>query len=112
MRRPWYTYVISFVVSVLVIVPAVWLCDWVFFRLPRRTSRRVRSSFAAVLALVGVVLQPVLVWAAVRLGWLGVFLLTFVGKAVVVLLTGALLPNVTVDGFWTAFGVGRAWWAW
>ena len=28
-RRPWYAHVISYVVSVLLIVPAIWLCDWV-----------------------------------------------------------------------------------
>ena len=55
------------------------------------------------LALVGVVLQPLLVWAAVRLGWLGVLLLAFVGQAAIVLLTAAILPHVTVDDFWTAF---------
>ena len=59
--------------------------------------------FAAVLACVGVVLQPVLVGAAVRLGWLGVLLLAFVGQAVIVLLTAWILPDVTVDDFWTAF---------
>jgi uncharacterized membrane protein YvlD (DUF360 family) len=102
MRRPWYTYVISYAVSVLLIVPAVWLCDWILpgFHVAEPGWPIV---FAAVLALVGVVLQPLLVWAAVRLGWLGVLLLAFVGQAVIVLLTAAILPHVTVDDFWTAF---------
>ena len=102
MRRPWYTYVISYAVSVLLIVPAVWLCDWILsgFHVDEPGWPIV---FAAVLALVGVVLQPLLVWAAVRLGWLGVLLLAFVGQAAVVLLTAAILPHVTVDDFWTAF---------
>jgi uncharacterized membrane protein YvlD (DUF360 family) len=102
MRRPWYTYVISYALSVLLIVPAVWLCDWILsgFHVAEPGWPIV---FAAVLALIGVVLQPVLVWAAVRLGWVGVLLLAFVGQAAVVLLTAAILPHVTVDDFWTAF---------
>ncbi|HET9998354.1 MAG TPA: phage holin family protein [Nocardioides sp.] len=102
MRRPWYTYVVSYAVSALLIVPAVWLCDWILpgFHVAEPGWPVV---FAAVMALVGVVLQPVLVWAAVRLGWLGVLLLAFVGQAAVVLLTAAILPHVTVDDFWTAF---------
>ena len=104
MRRPWYTHVFSYAVSVLLIVPAVWLCDWILpgFHVDEPGGPVV---FAAVMALVGVVMQPVLVGAAVRLGWLGVALLAFVGQAAVVLITGAILPNVTVDDFWTAFGV-------
>ena len=27
-QRPWYAHVIAYVVSVLVMVPAIWLCDW------------------------------------------------------------------------------------
>ena len=102
MRRPWYTYAISYAVAVLLIVPAVWLCDWILpgFHVAEPGWPIV---FAAVLALVGVVLQPLLVWAAVRLGWLGVLLLAFVGQAAIVLLTAAILPHVTVDDFWTAF---------
>ena len=102
MQRPWYTYVISYVVSVLVIVPAVWLCDWLLpgFHAVEPAGPIV---FASVLALLGVVAQPLLVGIAVRLGWFGVALLAFVGQAVIVLLTAAILPNVTVDDFWTAF---------
>ena len=104
MHRAWYTYVISCVVSVLVIVPAVWLCDWI---LPGFHADEPAGpiAFAAVLALVGVVVQPLLVGAAVRLGWLGVGLLTLAGQAAVVLLAAAILPDVTVDDFWTAFVV-------
>ncbi len=54
---------------------------------------------------IGVLVQPVLVGAAVRLGWVGVFLLTIAGQALVVMLTCWVLPNVTLDDFWTAFGV-------
>ena len=28
-RRPWYAHVTSYAISVLLIVPAIWLCDWV-----------------------------------------------------------------------------------
>src|SRR4029077_19182749 len=62
-------------------------------------------AFAVVLALLGVVVQPLLVGVAVRLGWLGVAVLAFVGQALIVLVTGAVLPDVTVDDFWTAFVV-------
>ena len=104
MRRPWYTHVFSYAVSVLLMVPAIWLCDWILpgFHVDEPGGPIV---FAAVMALVGVMLQPLLVGAAVRLGWLGVALLAFVGQAAVVLLTAAILPNVTVDDFWTAFVV-------
>jgi uncharacterized membrane protein YvlD (DUF360 family) len=103
-RRPWYTHVISYLVSVLVIVPAIWICDWVLSGL--HTARPGGPiAFAAVIGLLAVLLQPLLVGAAVRLGWLGVLVLTLVGQALVVLLTAWLLPNVTVDDFWTAFVV-------
>jgi uncharacterized membrane protein YvlD (DUF360 family) len=104
MRRPWYTHVFSYAVSVLLMVPAIWLCDRILsgFHVDEPGGPIV---FAAVMALVGVMLQPLLVGAAVRLGWLGVALLAFVGQAAVVLLTAAILPNVTVDDFWTAFVV-------
>ena len=86
MRRPWYTHVFSYAVSVLLMVPAVWLCDWILpgFHVDEPGGPVV---FAAVMALVGVVVQPLLVGAAVRLGWLGVALLAFVGQAAVVLIT-------------------------
>ncbi len=107
LRRPWYAHVASYVVSALLIVPAVWLCDWLLpgFHVDEPGGP---IAFAAVLALVGVVLQPVLVWAAVRLGWLGVLVLTFAGQAAIVLVTAAALPDVTVDDFLTAFVVAVA----
>jgi uncharacterized membrane protein YvlD (DUF360 family) len=106
-QRPWYTHVISWVVSVLVMVPAIWLCDWV---LPGFHTDRPEGpiAFAALMSLIALVVQPILVGAAVRLGWLGVLLLTFVGQALVVALAARILPGVTVDDFWTAFGVAIA----
>ena len=68
--------------------------------------------FAAVLALVGVVVQPLLVGAAVRLGWLGVALLAFVGQALVVLLTAAILPHRHRRRLLDRVRWWRSWWAW
>ena len=76
-RRPWYSQVLSFVVWVLVTVPAIWLCDWI---LPGFHTGRPAGpvAFAIVMGAIGVVVQPLLVGAAVRLGWLGVLALTLV----------------------------------
>ncbi len=103
-RRPWYSQLLSFLVLVLLTVPAIWLCDWI---LPGFHTDRPGGpfAFAVVMGVIGVVVQPVLVGAAVRLGWLGVLALTLVGQALVVILTAWVLPNVKLDDFWTAFAV-------
>ena len=103
-HRPWYTHVLSYVVSVLVTVPAIWICDWA---LPGLSTARPDGpiAFAAILGLVSVLAQPLLVGAAVRLGWLGVLVLAFAGQALIVWLAAWLLPNVTINDFWTAFAV-------
>ncbi len=103
-RRPWAAQLGAYVMTVLVTVPAVWICDWA---LPGFHADPPGGPllFAAVLALVGIVLQPVLVGAAVRLGWLGVLLLAFLGQAVVVMVTARLLPMVTLDDYWSALVV-------
>ena len=103
-RRPWAAQLGAYVMTVLVTVPAVWICDWA---LPGFHAGPPGGPllFAAVLALVGIVLQPVLVGAAVRLGWLGVLLLAFLGQAVVVMVTARLLPMVTLDDYWSALVV-------
>ncbi|MEV0288024.1 MULTISPECIES: phage holin family protein [unclassified Kribbella] len=62
-------------------------------------------GFAIVLGLAGVLLQPLLVAGAVRLGWIGVLVLALVGQALLVLVAAWLLPGVQVDGFWDAFFV-------
>ena len=100
-QRPWYAHVTSYVVSVLVIVPAIWLCDWV---LPgfHATEPGGPFAFAALLSLLAVVSQPLLVGAAVRLGWLAVLLLAFLGQALLVILTSWILPDVSLADFWTA----------
>ena len=81
----------SYLLWVLVTVPAVWICDWL---LPGFHTDRPWGPllFAAVMGVIGVVVQPVLVGAAVRLGWVGVFLLTIAGQALVVMLTGWFSP--------------------
>ena len=103
-RRPWYSQVLSFLVLVLLTVPAIWLCDWI---LPGFHAGRPGGpvAFAIVMGVIGVVVQPVLVGAAVRLGWLGVLALTLLGQALVVILTAWVLPNVKLDDFWTALAV-------
>ena len=90
-KRPWYSQVTSYLLWVLVTVPAVWICDWLLpgFHTDRPWGPLV---FAAVMGVIGVVVQPVLVGAAVRLGWVGVFLLAIVGQALVVMLTGWFFP--------------------
>jgi uncharacterized membrane protein YvlD (DUF360 family) len=100
-RRPWYVHLVAFLVSALAVVPALWLCDWLLpgFRVDEPLWPLV---FAAVMAVLGVVSQPFLVGAAVRLGWVGVLLLAFTGQALVVLLASAVLPGVDVEGLWTA----------
>ena len=82
-QRPWYSQVTSYLLWLLVTVPAVWICDWL---LPGFHTDEPWGApiFAAVMGAVGVVIQPVLVGAAVRLGWAGVFLLTVAGQAFVV----------------------------
>ncbi|HEX6148255.1 alkaline phosphatase family protein, partial [Nocardioides sp.] len=98
---PWYAQALSYVVSVLAIVPAIWLCDWV---LPGFHAAEPGGpfAFAAVMALLSVASQPLLVGAAVRLGWLGVLLLAFLGQGLVVVLASWALPDVRLDDLWTA----------
>ena len=103
-RRPWRAQLGAYLMAVLVTFPAVWICDWLlsgFHASPPGGP----LLFAAVLALVGLVLQPLLVGAAVRLGWLGVLLLAFLGQALVVMVAAWLLPMVTVDDYWSALVV-------
>ena len=103
-RRPWRAQLGAYLMAVLVTVPAVWICDWLlsgFHAGPPGGP----LLFAAVLGLVGVVLQPLLVGFAVRLGWLGVLLLAFLGQALMVMVAAWLLPMVTLDDYWSALVV-------
>ena len=103
-QRPWYSHVTAYLLWLLVTVAAVWICDWLLsgFHTDRPWGPFV---FATVMGAIGVVVQPALVGAAVRLGWAGVFLLTLAGQGLVVIMTGWVLPNVTLDDFWAAFMV-------
>jgi uncharacterized membrane protein YvlD (DUF360 family) len=103
-QRPWYSQLFAYLLWLLVTVPAVWICDWLLpgFHTDRPWGPLV---FAAVMGAIGVLVQPVLVGVAVRLGWVGVLVLTAVGQALIVVLTALVLPTVTLDDFWTAFVV-------
>ncbi|HCB03899.1 MAG TPA: phage holin family protein [Nocardioides sp.] len=103
-QRPWYAQLAAFVASVLVMVPAVWICDWL---LPGFHAGVPGGPFlfAAVLGIVAVIVQPILVGAAVRLGWIGVLLLAFLGQALIVVIAAAILPMVKLDDYWSAFVV-------
>src|SRR5262245_57216335 len=59
-------------------------------------------GFAVVLGVVGLILQPLLVAGAVRLGWVGVLVLALLGQAAVVMIAAWLLPSVRVDDVWSA----------
>jgi len=59
--------------------------------------------FAAVLGIVGVVVQPLLVAGAVRFGWPGVAALALVGQSILVGVAAWVLPSVTVDSVFAAF---------
>ena len=103
-RRPWYAQLLAYIVAVLVTVPAVWICDWLlsgFHAAPPGGP----FIFAAVLGLVGVVAQPILVGAAVRLGWIGVLLLAFAGAGI----WSSSLPHGCCP--WSrSTTTGRPWW--
>ena len=106
-RRPWRSRIAAYVVSVAVTVPAIWICDWALSDFHADWPGG-PVAFAAVLGLVAVVVQPLLVGAAVRLGWLGVLVLAFVGQALIVFIAAWLLPNVTLDSYWAALAVAVA----
>jgi uncharacterized membrane protein YvlD (DUF360 family) len=100
--RSWYSWAASLVLWLLATVLAVLFCDWVVpgfhADLPWGPL-----GFAVVLGVTGLLLQPLLVAGAVRLGWIGVLLLVFIGQALIVGVAAWLLPRVHVDGFWAAF---------
>ena len=62
---------------------------------------------AAVTGLIGLVVRPVLVELASRVGWVAVALCTVFGQAVVMQLALDLVPGASFDTFWTA--VAAAW---
>lgn len=100
-NRPWYSRAASLLLSVVVTVLAVLLCNVVVPGF-HADSPGGPLGFALVLGALGVVLRPLLVAGAVRLGWVGVLLLAVVGQALVVGVAAWLLPQVHVDGFLAA----------
>jgi uncharacterized membrane protein YvlD (DUF360 family) len=97
----WTVRVLSLLARLAVTCFAVLLCDWL---VPGFQTDQPEGpiTFAVVLGVVSLVMQPLMIGGAVLLGWAGVLLLAFVGQAAVVLVTAELLPSVEVDGFLTA----------
>jgi uncharacterized membrane protein YvlD (DUF360 family) len=99
--RSWYSWTASLVLWLLATVLAVLFCNWVVPGFHADTPWG-PLGFAVVLGVAGLLLQPLLVAGAVRLGWVGVLLLVLVGQALIVGVAAWLLPRVHVDGFWPA----------
>src|SRR6478735_11412686 len=103
-KRPWGSFVGSVVLSLVATVLAVFFCDWVVpgfhVNLPAGAI-----EFALVLGVTGLILQPLLIAGAVRIGWAGVILLALLGQALIVAVAAWILPDASVDGFWSAFFV-------
>lgn len=70
-QRPWYSQVTAYLLWLLITVPAVWICDWLLsgFHADEPWGP---LAFAAAMGAIGVLVRPVLVGAAVRLGLAGV----------------------------------------
>ncbi len=58
---------------------------------------------AVLLGIVGGILRPVIVAAAVRLGWAGVFVGFLFSHALLGYFVLSVTPGITVDDFWSAF---------
>ncbi|MET9316097.1 phage holin family protein [Kribbella sp. NPDC003505] len=101
-HRRWYSWLASAVLWVVATALAVLLCDAIVpgFHVDLPLGP---LSFAVVLGIEGLALQPLLIAGAVRLGWAGVLLLALVGQALIVLVAAWLLPGVQIDDFWSAF---------
>ena len=101
-RRPIRSTIASFAAWLLATVVGVFISDAIVpgFDVDRPYGP---FGFAIVLAVVGVVLQPILVAIGVRLGWPAVLALAVGSQALVVLVAASLLPDAHVDGFWSAF---------
>jgi uncharacterized membrane protein YeaQ/YmgE (transglycosylase-associated protein family) len=83
-------------------IVGLWLAGWL---LPGLTIDGWLWLVAGALALAvaGAVFQPVLVWLATTLGWVGALLLALLGNAALVALIVALLPGITTTSFWPSF---------
>ncbi|WP_167005312.1 phage holin family protein [Mumia sp. ZJ430] len=73
--------------------------DWVLHDL-EFTAWWTPAVAAAVIGLVGLVLQPLLVAVAARVGWVAVIALAVVGQAVVVAVALAVVPGIVVESWW------------
>ena len=58
---------------------------------------------AVLLGIAGAILRPVIVAAAVHLGWAGVFVGFLLSQALIGYVVLWVTPGITVDGFWPAF---------
>jgi uncharacterized membrane protein YvlD (DUF360 family) len=103
--KPWYSGLASLVLWLVATVLAVVISDEI---VPGFDAEFPAGplSFAVVLGVVGLVLQPLLVAGSVRLVWAGVLVLAVVGEALIVLAAAWVLPSVHVSDFWSAFFVG------
>src|SRR5215210_3974040 len=99
--QPWHRHAAGLLARLVVTAFGVVLCDAVVPGF-EATPPWGPIGFAVVLGAVALGMQPAMVAGAVRLGWTGVLLLAFAGQAVVVAVAARILPDVEVDGFWTA----------
>jgi hypothetical protein len=100
--QPWSARIASLSTWLIATVLAVLFCDAVVAGFHAEVPWG-PLEFAVLLAVVGYLLQPLLVAGAVLIGWIGIILLALVGQALVVGVAAALLPRVSVDDFWSAF---------
>jgi uncharacterized membrane protein YvlD (DUF360 family) len=63
----------------------------------------VATAAALLLGIVNLIIRPLILLLAMPLGWIVIFLLGFFINAVVLMITSAILPGFTVDGWWSAF---------
>ncbi len=102
--RHWKARIAPIVAWLFATVLAVWFCNAVVpgfhADLPWGAL-----EFAVILGVTGLLLQPVLIAGAVRIGWVGILLLALAGQALVAGVAAWILPRVQIDDFWAAFFV-------
>lgn len=103
--RPWLSQVASLLLWLVGTILAVLVCNLLvpgFHADPPAGP----LFFALALGLLAILVQPLMVAGAVRIGWGGVIALAFAGQAVIVAMAAWLLPSVHVAGPLAAFLVG------